>query len=125
MSVKRMSLQEVLQRLGGRAIFQQIAEHIQTVAHATGQTGGKGKLTITIETSKTKGSTIDDPMIQFKTQLVPKLPAAPAKVTHLYVSEDGLHSDDPRQVPMEFRVVENEAADIRQADDTRPNVREA
>ena len=54
-----------MQRLGGREFFQQLREHISIIANATGETGGKGKLTISIETSKPKGSTIDDPMIQF------------------------------------------------------------
>ena len=125
MSAKLLTIQETMQRLGGRDFFQQLREHISIIANATGETGGKGRLTISIETSKPKGSTVDDPMVQFKTQIVPKLPAAPARVTHLYVSEIGLHTQDPRQEQMEFRVVENEAADVREAGGAQPSVREA
>lgn len=123
MARDRMTIQQVMRRIGGQEIFERLVAEIQRVAWETGETGGKGKVTFTVETSKPKGSTLDDPMIQFKTQLVPKLPAAPARVTHLYVGEEGLSTDDPRQVPMELRAVETSAT-VRQTEaDT--TVREA
>lgn len=125
MSAKLLTIQETMQRLGGRDFFQQLREHISLIANATGETGSKGRLTITIETSKPKGSTIDDPMVQFKTQLVPKFPAAPARVTHLYVSDAGLHTQDPRQEQLDFRVVENEPSEVRDAGTSAPIVKEA
>lgn len=125
MSAKLLTIQETMQRLGGREFFQQLREHISIIANATGETGGKGKLTISIETSKPKGSTLDDPMVQFKTQIVPKLPAAPARVTHLYVSDAGLHTQDPRQEQMDFRVIEGAPSEVRSDGAAAPIVKEA
>jgi hypothetical protein len=102
---RRLTLQQTLARLGGPDLLQQLQEYIQDVAESTRQTGQKASLALTIETSKAKDSALDDPIVVFKTRLVPKLATPKAHPTFLYVDEGGVYSDDPRQMPMPLAAV--------------------
>lgn len=111
----RLNIQQAMQRLGGAEIFARLIGAIEAVGLATDETGQKGKVTLTIASFKPKGSEKGDGYIGFETRLVAVPPSPSSRATGLYVSEDGLHMDDPRQVRMDLRAVpqgEPEARDV-------------
>jgi len=121
----RLNIQQAMQRLGGEAIFARLIGAIESVALATDETAQKGKVTLTITSFKPKGSEKQDGYIGFETRLVAVPPSPASRATGLYVSEDGLHSDDPRQVRMELKAVETGDPETRQVAVGNPEVRRA
>ena len=120
-----MTTQEILRRLGGDRFIQALLEDIEAVARGTDERGGKGKVTLTVKTSKHKNSERGDGYVEFETRLVAAPPARPARMTGLYVDDFGLHGDDPRQPKMDLRTVETPVATVRDAGTAAPTVREA
>jgi hypothetical protein len=111
----RLTIQQAMQRLGGEAIFSRLIGSIEGVALATDECGQKGKVTLTITTFKEKGSEKGDGFVGFETRLVAVPPSPSARATGLYVNEDGLYTDDPRQQRMDLRAVpqgQPEARDV-------------
>lgn len=111
-----MTIEEILRRLGGEQFIQRFIAEVEAIALGTDQTRGKGKVTLTVETTKHKNSETDDGFVEFKTHIKTAIPAKPARVTALYVDQDGLHGDDPRQQRMELRAVETPEPTVRETD---------
>jgi hypothetical protein len=122
--IRGMTIQEKLRRLGGDQFIQRLIQDIEDVALSTDETRGKGKIVLTVKTSKHKNSETGDGYVEFETQLVATHPSRPARMTGLYVDQEGLHGDDPKQSRLDLRAVETPTATVRQSDaDT--TVREA
>ena len=105
MASERMSIQQIMERLGGEAIFQRLIGAIEAVALASDETGQVGKVTLTVKTGKPKGAEKGDGYVALETRLVAVPPSPSARLTGLYVDEDGLHGDDPRQQRLDLRAV--------------------
>lgn len=121
----RMNLQQVMQRLGGEAIFSRLIEAIETIGLATDETGQKGKAVLTISSFKLKNTEKGDGFIGFETRLVTTPPSPSARSTGLYVDERGLHVDDPSQTRMDLRPVPASEAEARPVAEAAPVIREA
>lgn len=119
----RLNIQQAMQRLGGEAILARLIGSIEAVALATDECGQKGKITLTIKTFKEKGSEKGDGFVGFETQLVAVPPSPSARATGLYVDEQGLHTDDPRQTRMELRAVEQGQPETRDVPVGQPQAR--
>lgn len=121
----RLNIQQAMQRLGGEAIFSRLIGAIESVALATDETAQKGKVVLTITSFKPKGAEKQDGYIGFETRVVATPPSPAARGTGLYVSEEGLHADDPRQTRMELRAVEQGQGETRDVPVGNPDVRRA
>lgn len=112
-----------MQRLGGEAIFSRLIGAIEAVALATDETGQKGKVTLTIGSFKPKGTEKGDGYIGFETRLVAVPPSPSARATGLYVNEEGLHADDPRQTRLDLRAVPQGEPETRDVPVGQPQAR--
>lgn len=101
-----MNAQQILNRLGGEAFVSRLIGAIETIGLATDESGQKGKVTLTVVSFKEKGAERHDGFVGYETKLVTVPPSPPSRATGLYVSEDGLFINDPRQTEMELKVVE-------------------
>lgn len=120
-----MTRGQILDRLGGEAFLDRMLGQIEAVAFSTDQTGSKGKFVLTVKTFKPKEAEVRDGYVGFETDPVPTLARPKSRKTALYVSEDGLHTNDPRQVEMELRAVEQGDGETRQVHVGNPDVRKA
>lgn len=121
----RLNIQQAMQRLGGAEIFARLIGAIEQIGLATDETGQKGKVTLTISSFKAKGSEKGDGYIGFETRLVAVPPSPSSRATGLYVSEEGLHSDDPRQTRMELKAVATGEGETRDVPVGQPEMRRA
>lgn len=119
----RMTAQQILDRLGGEAFVGRLIGAIETVGLATDETGQKGTVTLKVESFKEKGSEKRDGYVGYKTRLVTVPPSPSVRATGLYVDEDGLHVDDPRQTQMELRAVEQGTPETRDVPVGHPQAR--
>lgn len=120
-----LNAQQLLNRLGGEAFVGRLIAAIETIGLATDDIGQKGKVTLTIVSSKPKGAEKGDGYVEYDTKLSTVPPSRGARATGLYVDEDGLHVDDPRQTKLELRAVPESAPDVRPVEDVQPVIREA
>lgn len=114
--IRAMTIGEKLRRLGGEAFIHRLVQDIEEVARSTDETRGKGKVVLTVKTSKHKNSETNDGFVTFETQIVASHPSRPARMTGLYVDDQGLHGDDPKQQRMELRAVETPEPTVRETD---------
>ena len=119
-----MTIQQILERLGGEQFLRRLVGQIETVAAATEETGSPGKVTLTVKTFKPKEAEQGDHYVGLETRIVATHPSRPARMTGLYVDGQGLHGDDPKQQRMELRAVESDTATVRESD-ADASVREA
>ena len=111
-----MTIQQILERLGGEQFLRRLVGQIETVAAATEETGSPGKVTLTVKTFKPKEAEQGDHYVGLETRIVATMPAPRSRKTGLYVDEDGLHTNDPRQQRMELRAVETPEPTVRETD---------
>lgn len=121
--VPTLSIQQIMERLGGDQFIQRLWNEIHDVSLATDVTGQKGKVTLTIASFKEKGSDKGDGYVGYETKLMAVPPAPPARRVGLYVSQSGIHLNDPRQVPLPVREVEAGNVETRQVQVGAPAVR--
>lgn len=123
---KRMTMQQVLQRLGGEAFLQKLIGQVETIGQASDETGRPGQVTLTVKTFKPKEGDTGDLYVGFETDCrITKMPTPKPRRTGLYVSPEGIHTDDPRQVEMELKAVETGAGETRDVQVGQPEVRRA
>lgn len=80
-------------------------EQIESAAFSTDQTGRPGSYTLKVKTFKPKEGEVRDGYVGFETDPEVKLARPKPRRTGMYVSPEGLHTDDPRQAPMDLRAV--------------------
>lgn len=112
----------VAQRLAGGHFLDELGIALVQVADEVVVTGNKGKVTVTLEISSAQEG---EPTVIIATQIA-KSPPKDKPVGALFWALEGqFHRQDPRQIPMEFRVVEDERGETRFADEDETAVREA
>lgn len=117
-----MSPEEVMRRLGGGDLVPELVEALAVTAVEVQETGKKGTVTVTFELLVQQ---IGDPMVIVRDQVKRTPPKRNPRGVVLYAVEGGLHSRDPRQVEMDFRLVDTPAPEIRDTGDGATTVREA
>lgn len=108
-----------LQRLGGGKFLDQIAQHLAEVAQEVVRTGNKGAVSAVITVERVKG----EPLVIVNAVVQPKPPAELPQGAAFYALDDALWNDDPRQVRMEFRVIDEATGEIRETADAEPQRR--
>ncbi len=105
-----MDALSVAQRLGGGTFLDDLHFNLTEVSEQVVVTGRPGTVTVTLKIEPVKG----EPAVTIASALKQSRPAADPKGAIFYAVGDGqLEKNDPRQVPMEFRVVPDLTSDVR------------
>ena len=93
--------------------MEELADALQRTADEVVKTGQGGKVTLTLAVLPL--GEVGNPMVGIAEQIGVAMPKRKSKGSILYSHEGALHETDPRQVPMEFRVVETAPSVVREA----------
>lgn len=117
-----MSPEDVMRRLGGGDLVPELVEALAVTAVEVQETGKKGTVTVTFELLVQQ---IGDPMVIVRDQVKRNPPKRNPRGVVLYAVEGGLHTRDPRQVEMDFRLVDPPVSEVRETDGGATVVKEA
>lgn len=117
-----MSPEEVIRRLGNGDLVPELVEALVVTANEVQETGKKGTVTVTFELLVQQ---VGDPMVIVRDSVKRTPPKRDPRGVLLFAVNGGLHARDPRQVEMDFRLVEPPAPEIREPGDGATTIREA
>ncbi len=103
----------IIMRLGQGHLLEELADALQRTADEVVKTAQPGQVTLTLKVLPL--GEVGNPMVGIAEQIGTSLPKRKSKGSILYSHEGALHENDPRQGPMEFRVVETAPAVVREA----------
>lgn len=92
-----------IQRLGQGRLLESLHAALVATSEEVVETGKPGKITLTLSVSNHGQG---DEVIIVNETLSRTSPKRPSRGAMFYAVEGELHKDDPRQIPMEFRLVE-------------------
>lgn len=103
----------IIMRLGQGHLLEKLVDALNRTADEVVKTGQAGKVTLTLKVEPL--GDIGSLMVGITEQIGIAAPKRKAKGSILYAHDGALHEDDPRQVPMDFRVIETAPAVVREA----------
>lgn len=103
----------VIMRLGQGHLLEELVDALQRTADEVVRTGQGGQVTLTLKVLPL--GEVGNPMVGIAEQIGVAMPKRKSKGSILYAHDGALHEADPRQVPMDFRVVETAPAVVREA----------
>ena len=93
----------ILQRFGSGELINDLAAALASVAEEVVATGNPGKVTIAIAISTQSQG---DPVVIMTPAISRAMPKRESRGALFHALDGGLHRDDPRQIPLEFRTVD-------------------
>ncbi len=103
----------IITSLGQGHLLEELTDALQRTADEVVKTGAGGTVTLTLKVLPL--GEVGNPMVGIAEQIGVSMPKRKSKGKIMYSHGGALHEDDPRQVPMEFRVVETAPAVVREA----------
>lgn len=103
----------IIMKLGQGHLLEDLADALQRTADEVVKTGQGGTVTLSLKVVAL--GEVGNPMVGIAESIGVALPKRKSKGSILYAHDGALHESDPRQVPMEFRVVETGAPVVREA----------
>lgn len=101
----------VLQRLGGGHLMEELYELLQRMAEEAVATGKAGSVTLKLTISTQSQG---DPMVVIQEQLSCAPPKKDPRGAYFFAVDGGLYKEDPRQLKMDFRMVNKETGEIKE-----------
>jgi curli biogenesis system outer membrane secretion channel CsgG len=102
----------ILQRLGSGQLLDDLSEALTATAAEVVETGKPGKVTVSFKISnKHQG----DVLVMIDETVARVSPKDDPKGAFFFAVNGALHRDDPRQAKMDFRAVDTETGEIREA----------
>jgi len=106
----------VIQRLGSGHTLEDLYDALTTTAQEVVATGKPGTVTLTLKVSN-KGQ--GNPLVIVEETVARTSPRKDPRGAIFYALDGALHREDPRQVRMDFRILDPETGEIRSVDEAR------
>ena len=111
-----------MQRLANGRLLEELYDALVTTAKEVVETGKPGTVTLTLKVStQSQGN----PMVIIGETIARKAPQKDPRGAYFFALDGALHSNDPRQPQLEFRLVDRETGEIRSLDEAPELLREA
>ena len=110
-----MDARSVIERLGGGHFMDALEEAMLRVSEDVLRTGNPGAVTVTLKITQAQP---DEPAVIVQEAIKRTMPSQKPRGAIYYAHEGSLHAKDPRQVEMEFRVVDQATGEIKKTTKT-------